>query len=73
MTLPYERTRAVLMTEEFLRDLMDAKKTPRVPKDIRRMAYTCLRHYPTKFEMEMVSEINEDNPLKYKVFGKCDY
>lgn len=46
MTLPAERTHAVQRTHEFLRDLLDPKKTPRVPKAIRKKAYQCLRHFP---------------------------
>lgn len=70
MTLPYERTRAVLNTEQFLRDLLDRKKTPGVPKYIRERVQYCLRHYPTEFEMDMVIEREEKtaDPF-YKVFG----
>jgi hypothetical protein len=53
MTIPSERTRAVLNTEQFLVDLLDPKKTPRVPKDIRRRASSLLRHYPSLYDMEM--------------------
>lgn len=53
MTIPSERTRAVVYTEQFLCDLLDPKKTPRVPKEIRQRARALLRHYPNRFEMEM--------------------
>lgn len=53
MTIPSERTRAVLNTEQFLVDLLDPKKTPRVPKDIRRRAGSLLRHYPSQYDMEV--------------------
>lgn len=53
MTIPSERTRAVLNTEQFLIDLLDPKKTPRVPKDIRRRAGLLLRHYPSDFDLEI--------------------
>ena len=66
MTLPYERKRAVLQTGEFLKDLMDPKKTPRVPKEIRKQAYRCLRHYPLTYEMERAAEQAPD------VFGEWD-
>ena len=56
MTLPDERYRAVIKTEEFLRDLCDPKKTPRVPKDIRQTARWCLRHYPNTWDMEQVCD-----------------
>jgi hypothetical protein len=56
MTIACERTRAVLNTEQFLRDLMDPKKTPRVPRSIREQAYRLLRHYPSKYDMEVTVE-----------------
>lgn len=69
MTTPAERTRSVLYAKSFLEDLLDPKKTPRVPKSIRAQAYRILRHYPTRFDMETVAEILQPNPLSYKVFG----
>ena len=63
MTIPIERTYAVLNTRDFLRDLLDPKKTPKVPKDIRRKAARLLRHYPTSLDMLLASENRE-------VFGK---
>ena len=55
MTLPNERYRAIKYTEQFLTDLLDPKKTPRVPKHIRQRAYSCLRHYPSRYEMDVVA------------------
>ena len=72
MTLPYERTRAVLSTQEFLIDLLDPKKTPRIPNHIRQRARSLLRHYPNPFEMDMIS-IREDElheTTSYRIFGK---
>ncbi len=57
MTVPNERTRAVLYTKDFLRDLLDPKKTPRVPKEIRQRAYRCLRHYPAWFDFLEASKL----------------
>lgn len=56
MTLPYERRSAVDRTRYFLYDLLDPKKTPRVPKQIREEAYRCLKHYPLPYEMEQAAE-----------------
>ncbi len=53
MTIPSERTRAVNYTHDFLYDLLDPSKTPRVPRDVRQRARALLRHYPSKFDMEM--------------------
>ena len=44
MTLPHERTRSVIKTEEFLREL--ARNTE-LPQDIRSYANSLLRHYPS--------------------------
>ena len=47
MTLPDERFRSIHKTEEFLESLLNPKRTPRVPKEIREQARQCLRHYPS--------------------------
>jgi len=67
MTLPYERTDAVNNTRDFLYLLVDPKKTPRVSKQVREIAGNLLKHYPTEFDMELVTtgEIN--------VFGIRDF
>lgn len=57
MTMPNERAEAVLTTHEFLRDLLDPKKTPRVPSAVRRAASRCLRHYPTDYHMHRSKEL----------------
>ncbi len=44
MTLKYEEVRAQELVEMFLKDLMDPRKTPRVPKVIREEARRRLRH-----------------------------
>jgi len=54
--MPNERRNAVDRTRIFLLDLMDSKKTPRVPKEIRKEAYRCLRHYPGDYYMEKAAE-----------------
>jgi len=52
MTLPDERYRAVRSAEQFLKDLCDPAKTPRVPRDIRRQASYILRHYPGSWDLD---------------------
>ena len=71
MTLPYERTNAVNTTRSFLMDLINPKATPRVPRAIRQQALWCLRHYPTQYDMDVVSEKeSRDNGHKHvQVFG----
>jgi hypothetical protein len=39
-----------------LRDLLDPKKTPKVPKAVRKEAYWCLRHFPSDFEMDYAAD-----------------
>jgi hypothetical protein len=56
MTMPDERRNAVNRTRIFLMDLMDPKKTPRVPSAIRKEAASCLRHYPGEYYMSKASE-----------------
>ena len=66
MTMPNERRWAIKNTEIFLRDLMDPKKTPRVPKSIRKEAYRCLKHYPGEYYMDKAAI---EAP---KIFGEWD-
>lgn len=55
MTLPHERTRAVLRTADFLRDLLDPQKTPRVPLAVRQRASYLLKHYPIAHDLARVA------------------
>ncbi|QIB49589.1 BPSL0761 family protein [Pseudomonas sp. OIL-1] len=55
MTLPYERTRAVLQTREFLRSLV---QNPALPHDIRDNAKSLLRHYPESHHLAVVAGIH---------------
>ena len=56
MTLPIERTQAVLRVERFLMDLRNPKKYPRVPKAVREEASRLLRHYPSQYDMKYIDE-----------------
>jgi hypothetical protein len=56
MTLPDERYRALKCGYEFLLELLDPKKTPKVPKEIRQRAHHVLRHYPTTYHLEKIAE-----------------
>ena len=66
MTLPDERTRAILYAREFLYDLLDPKKTPRVPRAVRQRAVSVLRHYPWDMDLEAVAKKCPN------VFGKIE-
>lgn len=56
MTTPYERTRAILQTKEFLQDLLSPRACPRVPHAVREEARRLLRHYPGAWEVELAHE-----------------
>jgi hypothetical protein len=53
MTLPDERYRAVVQTQKFLLEILN---TPRVPKAIKDRARSCLRHYPSDWDMQRAAE-----------------
>lgn len=74
MTVPFERKNAVVWTQDFLLDLTNPKKTPRVPKEVRQRALHLLRHYPSEWDMKMAAMIEDQDPaeaapLCYKVFS----
>lgn len=68
MTTPAERTRAVLSTEEFLAELLDPRKTPRVPSALRERARRLLRHYPTAFELASAACAEKARGLPIRFF-----
>ena len=39
-----------------MRDLLDPRKTPKVPKEVRRRAYDVLRHYPADFDINYAAD-----------------
>jgi hypothetical protein len=53
MTLPDERYRAVVKTQELLVEILN---TPRVPKNIKEGARYCLRHYPSAWDMRRAAD-----------------
>lgn len=56
MTLPLERSRSIMHARRFLLDLMDSKKTPKVPKKIRTRAYQVLKHLPTVYDVNHAAD-----------------
>lgn len=56
MTIPSERYNSLIMTREFLEALLDPKRTPKVPKSIRREAYWCLRHFPWDIHLSEIAK-----------------
>jgi hypothetical protein len=72
MTLPHERTRSVIQTEQFLRELVDAHATPRVPRAVRQRARDLLTHYPCKYLMNVAAQQEPDQLLQTRVFGEVE-
>jgi hypothetical protein len=64
MTIPIERRTAIKAAWDFMFDLMNPSKTPRVPLKIRKRARSVLKHYPSEWDMERAEKDFED------VFGK---
>ena len=60
MTLPDERYRAIIWSKNLCEELLDPKKTPRVPKEIRQQAYSVLRHFPDEYYLSMLAEARPD-------------
>jgi hypothetical protein len=53
MTLPYERTRAIIDTRSFLLQLTSRVLTPDLPDAVRTEAKALLRHYPFGSEIDL--------------------
>lgn len=68
MTLPDERSRAVLSTRAFLRALLRPDLTPKVPGWIRAEAYACLRHFPWPTDLTLAAK-----DMGSKCFAPVDY
>lgn len=56
MSLPDEKYRALFKARNFLRDLLDPKKTPKIPKKVREEAYYALKHYPFDYDLEVLAK-----------------
>lgn len=56
MTISTERTRAVQLARNFLRQLLDRKETPRVPPAVREQASRVLRHFPSDFDLHVAAQ-----------------
>lgn len=66
MTMPEERTRAVIQTREFLVELYRDKS---LPEKIRRDAKFLLRHYPSKADMVLAARLEEQPALLTALIG----
>lgn len=65
MTTAEEKGKALIYARDFLRDLLDPKKYPKVPKIVRKQAANRLRHYPYDYELEEISDyfLDKDGQL----------
>jgi len=57
VTMPDERTRAILQTKDFLVELLSPGKEPGVPDTVRREAHRLLRHYPGLMELDLAHKV----------------
>lgn len=65
MTLPNEWFISMKKNRQFLFDLLDPTKTPKVSKEIRKRASECLKHFPMDHEIQDL-EVMYDNSHKDK-------
>jgi hypothetical protein len=80
MTLPDERYRALVKARSFLFDLIDPKKTPGVPSNVRMCASSILKHFPDDYHSRILAEQSPnilestDPPLEpvYKMVKEYD-
>lgn len=71
MTLPSEKYYAINWARKFLRSLLIPNETPRVPREIRRQAYSVLKHFPWECDMERIADCKKcsniiENPYDIK-------
>ena len=69
MTMPDERTQAVIQVGEFLKTI---RHDPSIPEAIRQQASMLLRHYPSRQEMQHAGKLEEhfaEITLLAPVFG----
>lgn len=63
MTLPYERTRAVINVHQFLLDLCSAYSPTgikRIPKEVRQHARRLLKHFPRPYDLYAAAKCAPD-------------
>lgn len=66
MSLPDEKLRALINTRQFMFDLLDPKKTPKVPMSVRQTAHRVCKHLPFPCEMEAYFK-DEQMPIEYEM------
>lgn len=61
MTMPYERTRALIFARELLEELRDRTKHPETTEQTKHAIYITLRHFPEIWEMNMLADAAPDH------------
>ena len=56
MTIPFERTRALVECQQFLTELAEPSWLHQDPAELQRIALWLLRHYPTLLNIESAHE-----------------
>ena len=69
MTLGFERRSAIKRTRDFLHDLLDAKKTQRVPRRFRLQARSLLKHFPSEFDFDLAEKSLKKTKAWKRLFG----
>ena len=77
MTVPIEMIYSLRKTREFLFDLMDSNKTPKLPKKVRRQAGRCIKHFPFSiYEKDILQGIldgrNRDEKVEDTGFSEVE-
>ena len=60
-----EQKFALIRTKKFLFALLDPKQTPKVPREVRKKASQCLRHYPMVLDAFLADAQTDDEVAKY--------
>ena len=60
MTIPFERTRALVECKQFLAELEDPARLPRDLAELQRIATWLLRHYPSLEDIDAVHKVLPD-------------
>lgn len=60
MTMPHERSRAVVQTRNFLLELVSDRT---LPASIRRDAGFLLRHFPSEYDIRLAGQIEEQSEI----------
>ena len=64
MTVKAEKVQSLKNARQFLQDLMDRSKTKRIPSNIRKQAYWCLRHFPADYDIAIKPDCASKAELK---------